>query len=433
GTFEFDKRRANIGKPDIRHVDMLRQNPMIPLAELFATETHPDYRQGLRARMFDAQSWALVHYLLTTDPARRDKTLRFIDLTLQGVPQDTAFARALDTNYPALQNEVESYIRQFKFGYQRYDLPPIAEETGEAQPLAYSQVLYRLGDLLANQQSLRPEAAEHFRAALQEDPANALALAGLGFLAERQEQWPQAIELYRKAAAQAPDDFLTQYRFGYGLLQQPSTATAAEAKEALRRSVAANPKFAPAWAALNYAYTFDPASSADAIEAGKTAHGLLPSRKDVAQNLLYHFVRAGEREPAKALVDRFFALQGTAAELADARAQVAHLDLKQAWDHLQAEETDDAERIVEAVSATPLGGEGGLRIAQQLRQLRQDIAGQRFFKHLNEAVDRFNAGDFAGAETILEELLAGDPQIHGAEQARELLAAVKEQLGRNDG
>ncbi len=154
GTLEFDKKYANIGKPDVRHVHRLRDNPMIPFAELFAATEYPDYRQGPRAYMFDAQCWAVVHYLLTAGEQRRGQAFAYVGLIMKGIRRDAAFEKAFQTTYDGLQREVKSYVRKFKFGYLRHELPQTKDDSARVQPLAWADVLYRLGDLLVSQYDL---------------------------------------------------------------------------------------------------------------------------------------------------------------------------------------------------------------------------------------------------------------------------------------
>lgn len=428
GTLEIDKKHTNIGKPDVGHMQRLREHPTIRVAELFAARQHPDYRLGEPAYLFDAQCWVAVHYLLTADPERRKQTFTFIAQLMNGAPQDAAFERAFKTTYDGMQHELTSYIREFTFGYLRFDLPRAAGEEARVEPMAYADVLYRLGDLLSNQFDPRPEAAEYFHAALRETPRHALALAGLGQVEERRGQHAAALEHYRKAAALDPDDFLIQYRYADSLLQGGGGAQAAEARKALERSVAANADFAPAWAKLAYAYTFDDKPSPQAIAAAETAYRLLPSEKAVANNLLLLYTKAGLREPAKALVDRFFVQQATATELAQARSQLAYLDLEAAYDLLRDGQTEAARKIYDDLKAVSAGGLVSPRSTEQIRRLGQDVERRQLGDRYNEAVERYNAGDFAATRDLLQDVLAKSQDTGLTAQARKLSEAALRQL-----
>ena len=167
------------------------------------------------------------------------------------------------------------------------------------------------------------------------------------------------------------------------------------------------------------------------VQAAEKAHEMLPSRKDVAGNLLLLYTRTGQRQPAQRLVDRFFALQGTPAELAEAQTQVAYLDLEKAYDLLRAEDAEGAAEILARLEAMPLGGQNAPRAAQQIERLRQDVAQQSFNIRFNEAVEKFNAGDYAAAEALIQELLPSTPAGQATEQVESLLEESRRRLGKS--
>ncbi len=246
GTMEIWESYTDIGKPAAWQLRPLREDPKIRLAELFAAEKHPGYGVGGLGQRFDAQCWAVVHYLLTGDPERHQRTNAFISQVMTGMPQAEAFERAFETTYADMERELWSYVRSSAFGYRRFKLARTGGEDARVEPLTHDDVLYRLGDLLASEPEPRPEAAEHFQATLRAHPEHGLALAGLGYLAEREGRHEVALEHYRRAAALTPDDYLIQYRYAASLLRKGDGSRAPEAREALERSIAANPDFAPA-------------------------------------------------------------------------------------------------------------------------------------------------------------------------------------------
>jgi hypothetical protein len=71
-TFELAGRSARFGEPIERSVDLLRQRQMPP-SELFAvTHDSPVYIGGGDKRaLFDAESWALIHYAFVYEMSRR--------------------------------------------------------------------------------------------------------------------------------------------------------------------------------------------------------------------------------------------------------------------------------------------------------------------------------------------------------------------------
>ncbi len=428
GTMEIGKKETNVGKPDNNHIRRLRESPFIDLVELFGTRKHPDYRQGELAYRFDAKCWVVVHYLLVPDPERRQQTFEFIGQLLSGVPQDAAFERAFKMTYRDMEKDVTDYVRQLAFRYLRFEL---AKDTGiepKVQPMERADVLYRLGDLLTSQAELRPEAMEHFQAALELDPEHALALTGLAAVATRQNRPGAALTHLRSAAELAPEDFLVQYRYGDSLLAGGDGANADEAREALERSVAANPGFAPAWSELAYAYSFDDEPPPRAVVAAETAHRLLPSSKANAGNLLLLYTKTGQREKALALVEGFFVRQGTDEELNQARSQLAYLDLQTAYDLLQENQTEAAIEIHRGLSPLARAGQVSPRVASQVQRLGQDIETQRLGDRYNQAVERYNARDFQSVVELLTEVLQSSGDARLKDQARMLMEAAQKEL-----
>ena len=238
-----------------RHVGWLKSSRLIPLAELLAADSAL-FDERAKQGSFYAQSWALVHYLMVGNPERRPQLIAYLELRARNVAQEEAFLQAFHTDYENLERELRDYLRKLLFKYHRYELQASYKGSGEVRGLPYHEVLYRLGDLLAIQDEHRPEAAEHFQAARELAPDYAPAVAGLGFLAERQQRDDEAQALYARALELGGDDYLVLYRYASSLLRTDRTQ-AARCRELLRRSVVLEPGFAPAWAQLTYAQTFD--------------------------------------------------------------------------------------------------------------------------------------------------------------------------------
>ena len=80
-TFQVARDEARIGLPVPAHVLWLRQHTLIPLATLFAVdERSPEYNETSRRGGFYAESWALVHYLISGSPERRRQAAEYLRL-----------------------------------------------------------------------------------------------------------------------------------------------------------------------------------------------------------------------------------------------------------------------------------------------------------------------------------------------------------------
>ncbi len=262
-----------------------------------------------------------------------------------------------------------------------------------------------LGELLANQGTLRPEAEEHFQAALTSAPDYGPAFAGLAYLAERQDQHDQARELYGRAAAVKDASFATLYRAAGHLLR--SDRNAVDGLPWLHRCVELAPDFGPCWALLTYAYTHQDAPPESALEVGWKAHRMFPARTDVAFNLLLLAARRDDRNTVQLLVDGYFAGLSDSEERARAEKTLMQMDLQRAWELVNAKDYDG---VVGILAELEPRAAATLRAAmtEPIRQLKEAMVSKRSVERYNRALTHVEAGETEQAITLLEENLAAD-------------------------
>jgi Protein of unknown function (DUF1570) len=192
-----DGKAADIGKPISDHIHYLRQQKLLPLRTLFAVDhSSPHYNEQSKRGVFYAQSWALVHYLLLGNQARRQPQLhRYLALVGQGASQQQSFESAFGADIEAIEKELRDYIGRNTYPYynfpfeQKLDTEVVVESTvlSEAQGLAY------LGDLALH--TRLPEQAEtQLQKAVALDASNPMTQASLGMLRMRQRRFAEAKE-----------------------------------------------------------------------------------------------------------------------------------------------------------------------------------------------------------------------------------------------
>ena len=421
-TFDTDARHVNIGKPIGRSVGWLRDSELMPLAELLTADSalfDEETKQG----GFYAQSWALVHYLIVGNPERSPQLVAYLNLLAGNVAHEEAFLQAFQTDFEGLEHELRGYLRRRLFSYHRYELQASYKGSGEFRSLPYHEVLYRLGDLLAIQEEQRPEAVEHFQAAIDLAPDYAPAVAGLGYLADRQQRHEEAEALYARALGLADDDYLVLYRYASSLLRK-DRSQASSCRELLRRSLVLEPGFAPTWALLTYVQTLDDEPpDKTALQVGERALRMLPRRPDVAHNLLVLYARSGDREAARKLVDGYFARLPDAAQRREAEKVLFNMDLRRAYELADGDRMAEASQLADALEARA-AGLADLFPTQEITQLRQTIAAKRTAGSYDEAVALFNAGKLEEAKILFEELAADDSAPRQA-TAREFLLRIE--------
>ncbi|MCP3962599.1 MAG: tetratricopeptide repeat protein [bacterium] len=362
-TFESEGVKVAIGKPVERHVYWLRNQPLIPLQELFTIDfDSPTYNEGQRRGDFYAQSWLLVHYLLMSDGSQRSTLLvQFLDLVRQGVATEEAFRRAFGKDFLAAKAEA---------------------------------------------------GACH---------------TGLGRVMEARQQPEKAMAHYSRAIELDDEDFVAWFRWGSLQLDaDPSGSGAGKATEALHRCTELRPGFAPAWGALSYAHTFDDEVEDAAIHAAETAHALFPARSDVAQNLLYLYVRAGRKEPARQLFDRFFASHADSEARLGAQLNLLQFDVEESERLLHEGQLAEALAILERVKQAGGGAPELGWIDARLAEIRDVMKEQDQVDRYNRAIELLNAGDWKAALGVLEQLAAEEPSGDFGEAVRSALEQVRQ-------
>ena len=418
-SFQVSGGTARIGLPVWRHLALLNTSPTMPLQELFAVDhDSPVYNDASLKGSFYAQSWALVHYLLIGSEARRAETARFIDLLHEGVPPSAAFeAAAFSVDVAQLEKELRSYIGRPRYSY--LELPVTVDLTTAitVREMPYPDVLYRLGDLLTQQFPPRPEAADHFLAAVERDPSHGPSLAALGRLAEDRARWDEAESWYRRGLAASPGDPMVQYLGGSYLLRRGGEIAAARA--ALRRAVEADPSYGPAWAALAGSYVAAGDDTARAIEAAETAHRLLPARTDVTANLLRIYLADGRRSDAAALAEHAFAADPDAQR--QALRVIARSDADRARRLIEGGRPEEALAALDQAEAVLAGSPDDQLVRRHIESLRSSIVDARMTERYNEAATAYNAGEVDRARALLLALRDEAPPGRHAEAARAFL------------
>lgn len=99
-----------IGRPIPSHRRLLRERRLMPVAELLAvSRASPDLLEEERARLFYAESWALVHCLMQSRRGETSRLSRYLERRKDGVAAEEAARELGDPR--ALQRELEGYVR----------------------------------------------------------------------------------------------------------------------------------------------------------------------------------------------------------------------------------------------------------------------------------------------------------------------------------
>ena len=258
-TFATSGRYAQIGAPIPDHLRVLAAEPLLPLTELFSVkEDSPGYNEQQRQGMFYAESWLLTQFLMAGDiPGYVSRFGQFSALLHQGRLPADAFTNALQTSLPAMQAQLQRYWLRGRF--QPINLAvstnlsaPIPSQVRSVAP---AEVCFRLGNELLLIGRL-DDAEPDFLTAHELAPASPLPEEGLGLLAARRGQTEAALQHLQAAIDRASGNFLVYFAYAQdkyhatvdaeGRQARLADPPAGEIRQALQRSIALMPDFAPA-------------------------------------------------------------------------------------------------------------------------------------------------------------------------------------------
>ncbi len=233
---------AEVGVSDPRHRALLARVPLLPLEEILLVE-----ETGDRDALFQAESWALVHYLLTKAPEGRERLARFLALHEKGTAPLAAFREAFGCEPATMEEALREYLRRARWSGIELELSRSRRGEAFSRRLSMAEVQKRWGDLFLATERLR-EARVCLEEAVRLDPELGPAWEALGFL-ELEEGEPKLAEVHLEksmdlGAASGPgltryaEILLADYRGRVDSIPDP---LAEKAASVLRKSLALQP------------------------------------------------------------------------------------------------------------------------------------------------------------------------------------------------
>jgi len=295
---------AVVGRPVKWSIPLLRER-YLPLSELIAVDTSSAlYNESDRRSIFYAESWALVHYLLTEVPNGGAAINKYSTAFAERRDPNQAFVDAFGTTPKEFDRQLRSYVNRIIFKTTHYTFNDrIAVSTpGAPRALSAGEAQAWMGDMQRRVGRVE-EAAPRLEAAVAADPKSAVGHLGLGLLRLSTDRATEGLEAIGRAASLAPDDFLTQFTYGVSLLREDRGETDAlrdRAIAALKRAAVLSPTSSDTFAWLAYAQMLSEATLADARASIERAISLAPGRAEYV--LRYADVRLLQGEVAAARV-----------------------------------------------------------------------------------------------------------------------------------
>jgi TPR repeat protein len=325
------------GAPIPWKLEILRGRAMLTLPKLLSvTRQSPEDKEADRREVFDAESWAFVHFLMFGDEgARASKLNAYGKLVSTGTDAARAFAESFGP-VEALQGPFRAYFQRSIFSFRRINLDVSVERERfpirPVPPAESASVRALFHAAMRRPVESRAAIAE----AMKADPKAPGSYVAEGLLADQDNKVDDAKAAYRKASELGSTSAYAYYRLAQ-LTWQPNASREVftEIEQALTKAVELNTRYAAAYAWLGETKAF----LGTGESAGLIRRAIVIEPNDARHRLRLAGVLLRQGKPAEARVE------------AQAALTLADTD----------EERRDAERLVE--SATKAAATAAARTA----------------------------------------------------------------------
>lgn len=244
-------RYVQLGPPIPWHLVALQESRLPLPALMKVTESSPEYTSGDKLGRFDAESWALMHFLIFGDKgARRPKVGQFMKLVSSGVDVDVAM-REVFGKMSDLEADFVTYIGRNIFSFLQVEVDAtVKRESFPNRPLSASESAARLS--LFHVAMNRPvEARAAIKQARQAPAPLPDAFLAEALLLDRDGKADEARAAYEAAVENASSSGYAHYRLAtLRWRPQPDRDTLAGIEKLLLKAVSLNNSHAPSSAFL---------------------------------------------------------------------------------------------------------------------------------------------------------------------------------------
>jgi tetratricopeptide (TPR) repeat protein len=299
-TLDIAGKKMRVGLPVAAHVRTLAEATWLSADELWAmNKASRDYNERSRVGIFYAQSWALVH-MLNTAPAYRKHMQTFAGLLTEGVIPAAAFAQAFDVTLEKALADLRLAVEGKRFEWQELPWDGPSHGIPQQRSLSKAEADLKRGELFLALG--RMEEAQTIYSKLSTAAHDTSAVeTGLGAIAMSLSNYEVARQHLERAIELGSIDASTH--FEYAMLLRESGAKRDRIEQALRRTLALNPRHVEA----NFILANMLATAGDAQQAIlflKKAIEILPRQSPFWYALALAYQDAGQSKDAQAAARR---------------------------------------------------------------------------------------------------------------------------------
>ena len=369
-----DRRQVSLGRELTYRLDALTRDQFLPLETLLSVEaSSAHYQQHDRHRVFYAQSWALVHYLLSdASGARQAQLARYLELVSEGTTVEESFREAFKLDFGQMEMALRGYVRTARYRERRESFaePVPLGAKSESRALTDAEVQATLGDLLLHADRI-DDAEEYLARALKSDASLASAHSSLGLLRLRQDRLREAKEHLERAIGVEPQNYLAHYYYADVLRREgPESdktvtgyaATTRLIRAELKKVIELAPDFLEAYALLGLVDLERSPQVDETFALLKHAAALAPKRQEFNLLLAQLHLRRGSFARARQILEPLAHDRRSARTRAEAQALLERVAANEEQTAAQRRaqriepggiESGDARRVASAASSPP--------------------------------------------------------------------------------
>ncbi len=334
GNSTLGDKEVRTGTIDPGHLYLLNQSKLIPIETLLEVDHNsPYYNEMNRASVFYAESWAVVHYLMMDNEARKKQAMRNFLSAWEKSGDQLEAARTAFGDLTQFGKKIEVYSRQGSFQIGLVKVGQEAKEKNYAvRNLSLGEALALRGDFFTHHN--RGEQAQSvLEEAVKSEPNLPFAHEALGYYHYRRQETEKAETEIMEAIRLGATGFAPLYLHGMLLMREKgfSTEAAQEAKNSFEKAVQINPQFAPAYEGLSQAYSRSAEAQTQAVNAAIKAVQLDPSQPAYAINLAYLLLNNSRFSEARVMAQRILAAAASPGEKQVANNLLQHVQEAEEW------------------------------------------------------------------------------------------------------
>jgi tetratricopeptide (TPR) repeat protein len=312
-----EDRKARLGDLIPYHLEVLRDEKLLPLRTLFAVDHYsPYYNERGKRGIFYAESWALVHYLILGNGGQyRPQLSKFVGLLAANVKIEEAYRQAFQMDIETLEKELKKYIQGSTFRMQiaTWDHKLEFDSEMKVAALTEAQAQGYLGDLLSHVNRLN-DAEVRLQQALSLDPNLTMAHASLGIVRARQGRFEDAKKNLQEAVNGDSNNYLTHYYYAFALSREGmnendvvhnyAPENVSKMRAELKRAIELNPTFPESYSLLSFVNLVTGDQLEESVNLLKQALKLSPGRQDFELMLAQVYFRQEKLDLAKQTLER---------------------------------------------------------------------------------------------------------------------------------